>query len=106
MRFAPCLGCLPPPPLDRTAVKSRHLASIKTAIAKCEDAGIHTGMDVEVAKRTMVELEREEHKVGECCFPFGGCRGCCRDQRLDVKDWFLGCFADCGLCPGPLMSRL
>lgn len=47
----------------RTAVKSRHLATIKAAIAKCEDAGITTGMDVEVAMRTMVELEREEHKV-------------------------------------------
>eukprot|EP00904_Undaria_pinnatifida_P002449 jgi/Undpi1/12204/HiC_scaffold_5.g01880.m1 len=49
----------------RTAVKSRHLESIKTALAGCQTAGITTGMDVEVARSTMVELEREAHKISE-----------------------------------------
>lgn len=47
----------------RTAVKSRHLESIKTALNTCESSGITTGMDIEVAQKTMVELEREAHKV-------------------------------------------
>lgn len=46
-------------------MKSRHLESIKTALANCSQSGITTGMDVEVAKKTMVDLEREAHKITE-----------------------------------------
>ncbi|CAN0359677.1 unnamed protein product [Ectocarpus sp. 6 AP-2014] len=49
----------------RTAVKSKHLESIKTALAGCQSSGISSGMDVEVAQKTMVELEREAHKLSE-----------------------------------------
>ncbi|CAM9990966.1 unnamed protein product, partial [Ectocarpus fasciculatus] len=49
----------------RTAVKSRHLESIKTALAGCQSSGISSGMDVEVAQKTMIELEREAHKLSE-----------------------------------------
>lgn len=60
----------------RTAVQSRHLESIKTALNTCSSSGITTGMDVEIAKRTMVELEREAEKVSlfdRSCHPLGIC---------------------------------
>lgn len=63
------IACPPPPrstrPGNRTAVKSKHLESIKTALAACQSSGISSGMDVEVAQKTMVELEREAHKLSE-----------------------------------------
>lgn len=52
----------------RTAVKSGHLESIQTAVANCSQSGINTGQEVEIAKRTMVQLEREQHKVYLFCF--------------------------------------
>lgn len=63
LRFA--LVRLRPRHRRRTATKSRHLESIKTALAGCQSSGITSGMDVEVARKTMVELEREAHKLSE-----------------------------------------
>ena len=79
-------------------MKSRHLESIKIALSGCESAGITTGMDVEVAKSTMVELEKEAHKVPNIC-PFVAAAAAGQifeDKKMKIPQHFFSrmCFLD------------